>query len=540
MTEGKGHRFMDSSSEANASAGTARVFRFAIAGIPAPAIAFLVLTAAISLVLSHYSLLWYDEFLVLWTDSVSSIGQLAHIQLACPISLHPFGYDPIVFASIRLFGAGPFAIRLPSLFGYLLMQVCLYVFVRRVAPERTAVFALAFPALNTTLIYASEGRPYALMLGWFALAMVSWQTAVRRESGRILALVLLTAAVVMALNTHYFGVLLLVPLCGAELYRSLQRRRLDIPVIASIGAGMAGILFTLPFMKAVHVFHDHYYRSDGARPSEIAKTYLSILPGYGFTHRHALIAVLFLAIVALSVLWGCIRQLRRRTISLPNAEAVFLILLAGLPFFEYLLTFVLATSLEPRFVHGVLVGVSPLVAIAFIPLLRREIAGRIVLLALFFTIGFFGFMHIRAFRNDGRTTMSGLQLAPEVKAALMASPTKLLYVAATYEFSRASYYEPDLEVRSHLALVYSEEQELRWHHGDTGALTGLHMRSFTGFHILPFELLAKQPGDNLVLVFNAREHPDDWTEETLTAGHFSLRRLGPFAGGEVTAVRFLP
>jgi len=103
-----------------------------------------------------------------------------------------------------------------------------------------------------------------------------------------------------------------------------------------------------------------------------------------------------------------------------------------------------------------------------------------------------------------------------------------------------SYYEPDPEVRSHLALVYSEDQELRRHHGDTGALTGLHMRSFTGFHIVPFELLARRPGDNLVLVFNVHEHPDDWTEEALTSGHCSFTRLGPFAGGEVISVHFLP
>ena len=88
-----------------------------------------------------------------WSSaSVSSIGQLAHIQLTCPISFHPFGYYPVVFASIRLFGAGPFAIRLPSLFGYLLMQVCLYLFVRRVASEWAAVFALAFPALNLYIL----------------------------------------------------------------------------------------------------------------------------------------------------------------------------------------------------------------------------------------------------------------------------------------------------------------------------------------------------------------------------------------------------
>jgi len=441
---------------------------------------------------------------------------------------------------MRLFGAGPFGIRLPSLLGYLMMQVCLYIFVRRIAPERAAVFALAFPALNTTLIYASEGRPYALMLGWFALAMVSWQTAVRRESHRTWALLSLALAVIMALNTHYFGVLLLVPLCGAELYRSVQRRRLDIPVLASIGAGAAGILLTLPFMKAVRVFHDHYYQHDGARLSVIARTYLSVLPGYGFTHRHAAIAVVFLAVFAVALLWEFLRQLRGATVNLPHAEAAFLILLAGLPFFGYLMTFVLATSLEGRFLHGVLVGISPLAAIAFMPLLRRQMAGRIVLLALFLAIAFFGFMHIRTFRNDGKRVMSGLVLAPEVKAALMSSPTKLLYIGATYEFSQASYYEPDPEVRSRLALVYSEEQELRWHHGNTGALTGLHMRSFTGFPIVPFETLAKQPGDNLIVVFNALDHTDDWSAEALAADHSSSTRLGTFAGGDVMAVHFIP
>jgi len=531
---------MGSAAQTRGFVGTAKSSRLAIGGFPASAAAFLALTVAISLILSHYSLMWYDESLVLWTDSVPSIGQLMHVQLACPISLHPFAYHAIVYSAIRLFGSGPFAIRLPSLLGYLLMQVCLYIFVRRVAPERAAVFALAFPALNTTLIYASEGRPYALMLGWFALAMVSWQTAIRREAHRTLALILLTVSIVMALNTHYFGILLLVPLCGAELYRSVQRRRLDIPVVASICAGAAGILFTLPFMKAVHVFHEHYYQNDGARLSVIAKTYLSILPGYGFTHRHAAIAAVVLAVAAVAFLWACFRQLRRKAFTLPNAEAVYLILLAGLPFFGYLMTFVMATSLAPRFMHGALVGISPLAALAFMPLLRRKMAGWFVLLALFLGIGFFGFMHIRTFRNDGRNVMSGLELAPDVKAALMASPTKLMYIVNTWKFSQASYYEPDPVVRSHLVLVYSEEQELRWNHGDTGALTGLHMQSFTGLPIVPFETLDKQPGDNMMVVYSGMNRTDDWSAKALAADHASVNPLGRFAGGEVMSVRFLP
>src|ERR1700676_2734670 len=234
-------------------------------------------------------------------------------------------------------------------------------------------------------------------------------------------------------------------------------------------------------MKAVGQFHTHYYLTDGARLGDIAATYLYILPGYGFTHSHPAIAGPFLAVTALSLLWGCVRQLRGGAINPPNAEVLFLILLGALPIFGFLMTFAMKTPLEGRFVHGVLVGVSPLTAIAFVRILRRRSAGRIVLLTLFIAIAAFGYLHLRAFQHDGKTPMSSLALAPEVKAAIMASPTRLLYIVATYKLSRASYYEPDPEVRSHLALVYSQDQELRWHHGDTGFLTALHMRSFTGF-----------------------------------------------------------
>jgi 4-amino-4-deoxy-L-arabinose transferase-like glycosyltransferase len=170
------------------------------------------------------------------------------------LSFDPIAYHVLAWLAIRLFGAGAFAIRLPALLGFLLMQICLFFFVRQVASERAAVFALAYPALGGALYYSAEGRPYGLLLGFCALAMVSWQTATRSESKRTLALVTLALSTALALNTHYYGVLLLVPLCGAEMFRTFQRRRLDFPVIAAIGAGMAWIVFTLPFMKAARAW----------------------------------------------------------------------------------------------------------------------------------------------------------------------------------------------------------------------------------------------------------------------------------------------
>src|SRR5665213_1419901 len=94
----------------NSSQANEIYHRFRIAGMPLSAIAFLVLTAVITLLWSHYQLLWTDEFYPLETDSVASIARLVHIQITAPISLDPLTYNAFAHVAIRLFGAGAFAI----------------------------------------------------------------------------------------------------------------------------------------------------------------------------------------------------------------------------------------------------------------------------------------------------------------------------------------------------------------------------------------------------------------------------------------------
>jgi len=45
-----------------------------------------------------------------------------------------------------------------------------------------------------------------------------------------------------------------------------------------------------------------------------------------------------------------------------------------------------------------------------------------------------------------------------------------------------AYYEPDANVRSHLALVYSRDEEMRWNHFDTSSLIVLHMNRLRLHH----------------------------------------------------------
>jgi 4-amino-4-deoxy-L-arabinose transferase-like glycosyltransferase len=506
--------------------------------LPWQAIAFLILTAAISLLWSHHKLMSQDEIFVLQTDSVSTYTQFLRIQRHYPISLDPLVYHTLAFLSIKAFGAGAFALRLPSLLGYLLMQLCLFFFVRRIANERTAIFALAFPALTATLFYSAEARPYGLLLGLYGLAMLSWQTATRRHSQRTGSLIVLALAVALTLNTHYFGVLLLLPLCPAELFRTIERRRLDFPVAAAILIGMACIAFALPFERSAAEFRKNYYNAGKVSYHAITQAYRSLFMNYteaslSIQHFAAIGLVVFAALLII----GSVRQLRGNDLRLPNAELVFLIVLAALPFFGFLLAFFVTHSIEVRYVLGAILALSVLLSFAALPLLRSKNMAGLTLSALAIATVITGAIRIHTEQAKTNVFMASLTLSPQIKTAILSSPSGLLYLQEMGTFEVASYYEPDPAVRSRMALVYSSNQELLWSQRDTESLTAFHMRNFTGFPIVPYEQLSTEPGDHIFVLLHTGW---SWTDQALAADHAEVKPLGHAMGGDVTAVRFLP
>ena len=508
--------------------------RFRIAGMPLSAIAFLILTAAVSLLASHYSLIHGDDLLELWVDNVANIHQLFHIQSSLPLAIDPFFYHGLTFLEIRLFGISPIALRLPSLLGFLLMQGCLFYFVRRVASQRAAVFALALPMFTVVFGFTILVRPYGLLLGLFGLAMLSWQTALRRKSHRAWALAFLALTIALAINTHYYGVLLVVPLCAAELVRACQGRRLDLPVLLSIGAGMAGAVFLLPFLKGASQFRANYQAAPVPRQA-ITHSYNFILLGHSAfsTNINHLLAIGLALIVAL-VLYSCFLQLRSKTLNLPNAEFVFLVTLAALPFFGFLLGRFVTHAMEPRYVLGSVIGIAALLAIALAPLLRNNTVGRIALLLMFATFACNGITGLRAAPRARQDALAPLILSPQVKAAILASPSKLLYLQDIDLFGFMDYYEPDADVRSHMALVYSMDEEMRWNHIDASIFV-IHLKSFTSYTILPYEGIATQPGEHIFVV---EQGGWNWIEQAFAAEHVDLKYVGKLGGNDVLSVRF--
>ena len=508
---------------------------------------FVCVTAARSLEWSHAKLLSQDEMYQFQTDSVGSLAELIHVQRTWPISLDPLLDHVLSHGAMQVFGAGAFAQRLPALAGFLLMQVCLFFLVRNLAGERAGAVAAAFPALTATLYYAAEGRPYGLMLGLYALAAWCWQVAGRQLSvvssqlsekaeGRKWALVGLAAAIAATINAHYFGILVLAPLCAAEGWRTLARRRIDWAVCGAIAAGALGLLGTVPFLRAAGEFRANYYNAGTVGLHDLTRAYRSMFVDY--THMSVAAQHVWMAALvgfAAGLVWGCWRVRHSGEVRVAESEWVLLLVLAAMPFVAYVVARLVTHSIEVRFALGAMVAISAMVGLAMAPWLRRDAVFNTALVVLGLGIAGGGVVRIHAEQQKTAARMASLALPAEVKAALAASADGRLYVQDMGAFEEDRYYEPDVDVRARMTLVYSSTEELRWNRHHTMALTAMHMQQFTGLPVVSYEELSGQPGEHVFVLYHSGW---DWTDEAFAQDGAIVRPVGKAMGGDVAAVRF--
>src|SRR5512142_1227641 len=117
-------------------------------------------------------------------------------------------YHLTLWAMIRAFGHGEFAVRLPSLIAGTLVIPVLYELGRELYDRRTGLIAAAFAAASPMLIwYSQEVRMYEFATLFGLLALLTQLRVVRSPSFGNWALYILATAGL--LWSHYFGLLLI-------------------------------------------------------------------------------------------------------------------------------------------------------------------------------------------------------------------------------------------------------------------------------------------------------------------------------------------
>jgi hypothetical protein len=175
-----------------------------------------------------YRPLWFDEIFTWHISRLPSLG-------AIWATLHA-GVDqnlPLTHVSVRaahaVFGYSSFATRLPALIGFWIMLLCVYTFIKRRLPAPYALAGMTFPALTFAWYYATEARAYGMLLGFGALALVAWQNAAEGRR-RTIFVPVLGICLAASLACHYTGALLAVPFALGEVVRTINRRRVDVPI----------------------------------------------------------------------------------------------------------------------------------------------------------------------------------------------------------------------------------------------------------------------------------------------------------------------
>jgi hypothetical protein len=210
---------------------------------------------------AKYKPFWLDEILGVL---VAKLPHASEIWAICKIGAdgQPPLYNYLLRASIHLFGNDALGLRMPSVVAYSIFSLSLYRFVSRRTSRLYGLIAFLFPSVTGCWYYATEGRAYALVLACTGIAAVCWQS-IAMGGERTFLPIGLGLSLALAVNFHYYSVLLLVPFAAAEWVRSYERRRIDFPVCFALLCCPIALLPDLPILRDArpHMgIFDHSFR----------------------------------------------------------------------------------------------------------------------------------------------------------------------------------------------------------------------------------------------------------------------------------------
>jgi 4-amino-4-deoxy-L-arabinose transferase-like glycosyltransferase len=202
--------------------------------------------------------LWFDELFTFYISRLPDAGQMFR---AIPADGNPPLYYMLARACLRLLGETEFAVRLPSILAFAAAMLATYFFVRRRCGAVLALFAMLALSTSGMAFYGHEARPYALLLGFTGLTMVSWQAATEEGHPRIFPLIGVAAGIAGAIASHHYGVFHVgVPVVFGEAFRLAKRRRFDFPLYGAFAAGLSMLAVTAPFARETHRVMGDYVR----------------------------------------------------------------------------------------------------------------------------------------------------------------------------------------------------------------------------------------------------------------------------------------
>ena len=415
-----------------------------------PLAIFLAIYFPLTAFLASRKLIWDDEFFTLYISRSGSMSEILK-ALATGADQHPPLFYFLVHQITAIFGPSHLSFRLAAIFGYGLFCICVFFLLRNRTSVLWATVGMFLPLVAVpAYYYATEARGYSLVLGFCSLALLSWQRAAVREM-RLGWLCVLFSALAMAVASHYYAVLFLIPLCVGELTRTYLLKRIDAPVWLSFcGVAIPPFLFLSTIRDARH-YSSHFWAIPyWSKIVEFYPTYLG---------TPTTIFLLGLLVYLISRLWlapqsSGVHEADVAASPPPAWEIVTCIAIAAIPLFAMELAKRVTHGYVERYAIHALIGAVLIICYAGFHSARRS---RIIpfFLAVMFLI-FFGLQAVLLVRTNSIRLFGLIAdmtfLAPHTGQPVALADATVFHQVSFYarrEFQRNFAYlcDPDQSVR---------------------------------------------------------------------------------------------
>jgi hypothetical protein len=356
-----------------------------------------------------------------------------------------------------------------------------------------------------------------------------------RAGPRILPLAGLTLSIALAITSHYFGVLILIPVSLGELARILTRKRLDFGVLTALALGLASVALILPFKRALMVYRQHYYIT-GVNIHDISQGYRELFLRYTtWPVPLQKLTAAIMVVLALTLAIAGYKRFARRPATEHAYTWVALSAMALLPFFGYLFGRFVTHTMEVRYVIAALIAFAATFAIVLERRLRSDTFYYITLGVLFLAAIDINTWNIVKERSASNEILASLHPSPALAVALAAHPSAPLYVQSLGTFFVDSFYTPDPALRSRITLLYNAQREIFFLQHDTYSIAAVNLQHFTTLPIVDYDQLPHQPGPHLLLQL---QDGWNWTDKAAPVEHATVTPLGPSFGVQAVSVQW--
>ncbi len=429
-------------------------------------------------------------------------------------------YYVIARAASGMLANQEIALRLPSIFGFCCLAVCVFIFVRRRIGNALALIC-SFVLFTTVLfdVYAVEARAYSLVVACVAVALVCYQRASSWRWSLLLGFCL-----ALAVSLHYYAVFAFVPFGAAEGVRLLRTREIRFGVWLALLCGFVPLAIFWPLLSHLRQYYGaHFY----AKP-----TLFTVAVTYGaFFEVAGRWGVGVAAALTLGVLGAALAAVNGRakatcTCESPFDGQVLTLALLALPVGIYVATKVAHGGLTVRYALPAVIGVPLALSYILSRLGHRSVA--FVVAFLLFAVaareGQFWLSHrgpLASGESNTDSIESLIETAGHEDLPVMVSDD-LEFLALVH------YAEPHWQER--FVCVVDAEQAVAYTGADVADKELVVLRTVANIHVYKFQGFAAQNPSFLLFSDDGREsgggtEVSDWWPIRLVRDGYSLDLL---------------